>query len=334
MATIKDVAKRSGLGLATVSKYINGGNVKEENKLAIENAINEVGFEVNEIARGLRTKRSRTIGVVIPELNNFFITTILSYINDILRSRGYSMIVSDCRSNTEFENHAINVMLSKQVDGIINMPVSSNEAHLIPAIESKIPIVLIDRLVNGFMDETNAVLVNNVKASVSATNLLIEAGHRDIGIILGPNDVFTATTRLKGFKQALDESNIPFQDRLVEYGNYTTQGGYESTIRLIENEKPTALFVTNYDMMIGSVLALNDMGLTIPKDISFVGFDNWELATVVKPKLTVVAQPLEEIAHTAAEILLNALDTGDMGTTIKTLTTHIQPGESVAKYRK
>ena len=333
MATIKDVAKRSGLGLATVSKYINGGNVKEENKLAIENAISEVGFEVNEIARGLRTKRSRTIGVVIPELNNFFITTILSYINDILRSKGYSMIVSDCRSNTEFEKQAINVMLSKQVDGIINMPVSSSESHLVPAIESKIPIVLMDRLVNGFMDETNAVLVNNVKASTSATNLLIEAGHRDIGIILGPIDVFTSNTRLKGFKQALEERNIPFQERLVEYGNYTTQGGYECTIKLIQNQQPTALFVTNYDMMIGSVLALNDMGLTIPKDISFVGFDNWELATVIKPKLTVVAQPLEEIAHTAAEILLNALDTGDMGTTIKTLTTHIQLGESVAKHK-
>jgi len=334
MATIKDVAKRSGLGLATVSKYINGGNVRAENRIAIEAAINEVGFEVNEIARGLRTKRSRTIGVIIPELSHVFITTILSHINDILRKKGYSMIVSECRTNAELEKQAVTVMLNKQVDGIINMPVSYDKSHLVPAIEKKIPVVLLDRLVNGFHDEVNAVLVNNTKAASSATEVLIEAGHRDIGIILGSDGVFTTQHRMQGYEQALLESNIPIQKRLICYSDYTAKGGYDSAVKLIEKEKCSALFVTNHEMTMGAVVAINDMGLSIPKDLSFIGFDNLQPSIVIKPKLTMVTQPLSQIASSAAEIILDAVDGKKYGATIRTLSTEIEFGDSVAKYKK
>lgn len=329
MATIKDIAKRSGLGLATVSKYINGGNVREKNRVVIEKAIQETGFSVNELARSLRTNRSRTIGVVIPDLKNIFITTILSHVEGILRTNGYSTIVSHCQTDEERERQAVNFLLDKRVDGIINMPVNHDGSHLIPAIERNIPIVLLDRMVHGLQGKVNAVLVDNVKASEEATNTLIKAGHSQIGIILGPENIFTTQQRLLGYNHALIKNNIIPQERKKQFSDYTIQGGYESAIHLFTKEKPSALFVTNYEMTIGTIIAINDMHLSVPQDLALIGFDNMQLTNVINPKLTVVAQPLEEIASSAADILLNALkaDTGEV--VIKTLSTQIIMGESV-----
>lgn len=331
MATIKDIAKRSGLGLATISKYINGGNVREKNRIAIEAAINELGFTVNEYARGLRTNRSRTIGVVIPEFSNIFITTILSATEDILRNSGYSMIVCDCRTDEERERQAIQFMLNKHVDGIINMPVANDGSHLYPVMEKEIPIVLIDRMIRGLQDKVNAVLVDNIKASEDATNMLIQAGHSSIGIILGPENIFTSQQRLLGYNQAFIHNSIIPRERYIQFSDYTTQGGYESAVRLLSHEKPSALFVTNYEMTLGTIIAINDLHLSIPGDIALIGFDNMQLSKVIKPKLTIVAQPLEEIASTAADILLSALDKDEPNqeSTIKTLTTRVLPGDSV-----
>lgn len=331
MATIKDIAKRSGLGLATISKYINGGNVKEKNRIAIEAAINELGFTVNEYARGLRTNRSRTIGVVIPELSNIFITTILSTVEDILRNSGYSMIVSDCRTDEDRERQAVQFMLNKHVDGIINMPVSNDGSHLRPAIDKNIPVVLIDRMIHGLQNQVNAVLVDNIKASEDATQMLIQAGHSSIGIILGPENIFTSQQRLLGYNQAFIHNNMIPQERYIQFSDYTTQGGYESAMSLLSHEKPSALFVTNYEMTLGTIIAINDLHLSIPVDLALIGFDNMQLSKVIKPKLTTVSQPLEEIASVAAEILITALnkDEPNQDFIIKTLTTQVLAGDSV-----
>jgi len=329
MATIKDIAKHSGLGLATISKYLNGGNVREDNKIAIESAIKETGFVVNEMARGLRSGNSRTIGVVIPELSNIFVTTILTFAEAIFRDKGYSMIISDCRTDSERELQAVNFMLSKQVDGIINMPVNQDGKHLLSAVESGIPIVLIDRIIHELRNEVSAVLVDNARATDEATQILIDAGHKNIGIILGPEEIFTSQQRLLGYKQALIRNGIIPHDRFVHFSNYTTQGGHDSTMCLLEKEKPTALFATNYEMTLGVIIAINELNLSIPNDIALIGFDNMQLSKVVKPELTIVEQPLKEIAESCATMMLSTLEKNSPKPENKILTTKIHLGGSV-----
>lgn len=331
MATIKDIAKQTGLGLATISKYLNGGNVRPENRVAIESAIEEMGFTVNEFARGLRSNRSRTIGVVIPELSNIFVTTIVTAMVDILRKYGYGVLICDCRTNEVQEAEAIRFLLSKRVDGIVNMPVSKHGLHLQPLIETGIPIVLIDRMIPELRSHVNAVMVDNVAASALATQTLVDAGHKGVGIILGPQDIFTSQQRLLGYNQVLIQSLLQPEPSRVVYSDYTVQGGYESMKQLAADKDMTAVFVTNYEMTLGVMIAINELGIKVPEQLSLIGFDNMHLSQVVQPKLTIITQPLTEIGEKTAEILLNIFSNGKTHTDIRsvTLSTGIVKGDSI-----
>lgn len=330
-ATIKDIANKTGLGLATISKYLNGGNVLEKNRQAIEQAIEELNFTVNEFARGLKTNKSKTIGVVIPELNNIFITTIITVIEDILRKSGYGVIVCDCRTDPIREKESVQFLVNKMVDGIVNMPVSSDGSHLEPALEKNIPIVLIDRMISKLRDKVDSVLIDNVGASERATQYLIENGHSKIGTIVGPHDVYTSQQRLLGYRQAFIKNGLVPDDSYVIYSDYTVQGGYEGFKILLERHSDlSAVYVTNYEMTLGTIIAVNEIGLKIPQQMSIIGFDNLQLYQVVKPKLTIISQPLEEIGRKVADLLLNRL-IGESGepARVVTLSTNLQIGESV-----
>jgi LacI family transcriptional regulator len=306
-ATIKDIAKLTGLGLATISSYLNGGNVREENKKKIEAAIKELNFEINEVARGLKTNKTKTIGVVIPELNNKFCTDIITVMEDILRSKGYATIVCDCRTNKDLEKRAVDFLYRKRVDGIINMPVNSDGSHLQCFQKANIPIVLIDRKINGI--DCDYVLVDNLTAVKNAVMKLIAVGHTRIGMIGGPEDVYTAQERMLGFKLALMEAGIIPEESLIEHGDYTINSGVRCIEKLIRNNKDlTAVFVANYEMTMGAVIGINELGVRIPDDISFIGFDNEEFARACKPKLTIVTQPTGEIGRNVAEIILKRIE--------------------------
>ena len=168
-ATMKDIARRTGLGLATISSYFNGGNVREKNRIKIEEAIEELHYEVNEVARGLKTNATRTIGVVIPELNNTFCAEIITGMEDVLRSHGYATIVCDCRTDKKLEREAVEFLTRRRVDGIINMPVDEEGNHLKRFQKTGKPIVLIDRKIQGI--NCDSVLVDNKKAAEDAVRL-------------------------------------------------------------------------------------------------------------------------------------------------------------------
>jgi len=306
-ATIKDIARLTGLGLATISSYLNGGNVRKENKEKIEAAIKELNFEVNEVARGLKTKRTKTVGVVIPELNNKFCTDIITVMEDILRNHGYATIVCDCRTDRELEKKAVEFLYRKRVDGIINMPVGCDGTHLECFRKANIPVVLIDRKINGV--DCDYVLVDNLAAAKNAVLSLIAAGHSRIGMIGGPAEVYTAQERLLGYKLALMEAGIVPEEGLIEHGDYTINSGVHCIERLIKNNPDmTAVFVANYEMTMGAVIGLNELGVRIPDDISFIGFDNEEFARACRPKLTIVTQPTAEIGKKVAEIILQRIE--------------------------
>ncbi len=331
-ATLKDVARETGLSIATVSKYINGITLKEKNRIAIERAIKKTGYTVNEYARGLKSNRSRTIGVVIPELSNIFITQIITAMEDVLRAHGYSTVICDCHTQEKLEREAVEFLLAKRVDGIVNMPVCQDGRHLIPALERKIPIVLIDRSLPALVNKVDCVLIDNSGAAFSATHHLIEHGHRNIGIIVGPRSVFTSQRRLEGYKTALIEQNIDYCDALTAYSDYTVQGGYETFYSLFtSNPEMTAIFVTNYEMTLGAIIAANELGIDIPQRLSFIGFDNMDLSRVTRPKLTIVTQPLTEIGVQTAKVILDRLTDKNTGSAVSvTLATNLHHGDSVA----
>ncbi len=331
-STIKDIASQTGLGLATISKYLNGGKVREKNRVAIERAIAELHYTANEFARGLKTNRSKTIGIVIPELSSLFITTIITIVEDILRRSGYAILVCDCRTDAHLEQQAVQFLINKGVDGLLSMPVSQDGSHLKPAIEKKVPVVLIDRMVTNYREFVDAVMVDNVQASHKATEYLIERGHKHIGIIIGPEHIYTSKQRLLGYRQAMNEHDLANDDATLRYSDYSVQGGYESTMQLLTaNRHLTALLVTNYDMTLGAIIALNELGLKFPQDLSLIGFDNMTLSQVVRPQLTTVAQPMQQIGQHAAHLVLSRLDGKQEGAaTIVTLSTQLMEGASVA----
>ena len=306
-ATMKDIARRTGLWLSTISSYFNGGNVREKNRIKIEEAIEELHYEVNEVARGLKTNATRTIGVVIPELNNTFCAEIITGMEDVLRSHGYATIVCDCRTDKKLEREAVEFLIRRRVDGIINMPVDEEGNHLKRFQKMGKPIVLIDRKIQGI--DCDSVLVDNKKAAEDAVRYFIGRGHRNIGIIGGPEEVFTAQERMAGYYKALESAGIPVRESLIWHGDYTIQGGVRGLEELVQNNpEMTAVFVTNYEMTMGAMIGVNELGIRIPEQLSMIGFDNLQFARACNPKLTIVAQPTDGIAREVAKVMLNHLE--------------------------
>jgi LacI family transcriptional regulator len=339
MATIKDVARITGLSLATISKYLNGGHVLDANRTTIEQAIADLGYSVNKMARGLKTSRSMTVGVLIPDLENVFITSIISNFENILHHAGYSTIICDYKHDAGLEQAKLDFLASRQIDGLVMMPLSGCRDSIQQLQNRKIPVVLIDRPVAGI--DCDAVLVRNEQASFAAVSTLIQAGHRRIGVICGPPGVYTADERLRGYTRALTEHGLVVDPRLIRHGHYDTDSGYQLTSELMQAEpqpelgpetRPTALFVTNHEMTLGAVLALHAMRIKIPDQLSIVGFDNQMLATVHQPILATVVQPLRLIGEYAARLMLDRMG-GDLSgfPVVYQLETTWLPGASIAQ---
>lgn len=306
-ATIKDIAKCTGLGLATISSYLNGGNVREKNRIKIEEAIKELNFEVNEVARGLKTNRTRMIGIIIPEMNNTFFAEIITEAEDILRSHGYATMICDCRSDAKREKEAADFLFHRRVDGLIIMPTGPAGISLERFIKSGKPIVMIDRKRDDV--SCDCILVDNDGAACDAVERLIRAGHKRIGMIEGPEDIYTTKERRRGYKKALENAGIALEERLIAKGNYTIAGGAAAMRKLREdNPDMTAVFVSNYEMTVGAMMEINELGIAVPEELSVIGFDNIDFAKAAVPRLSIVTQPTKEIAREAASVLLERLN--------------------------
>ncbi len=305
-ATMKDIARATGLGLATISSYLNGGNVREKNRLLIEQAIKELHFEVNEVARGLKTNRTKVIGIIIPELNNIFCAEIITEVEDVLRNHGYATMICDCRTDEKREAEAVEFLYHRRVDGLLIMPAGNKGAYLQRFAKAEKPVVMIDRKMQRAAGD--CVLVDNQGAARDAVKRLIKAGHTRIGILAGPEEVYTAEERLRGYRMALKEAGIPEESSLTERGNYTIRGGSEGMRRLVQkNPVMTAVFVSNYEMTMGAIIEANELGIAIPERLSIIGFDNLEFAKASSPRLSIVTQPTREIGRKAAELMLRRL---------------------------
>ena len=330
-ATMKDLSRETGLGLATLSKYFNGGNVREKNRLLIEAAVKKLHYVPNEVARSLKTRQSRVIGVIIPELSNAFITSIISSMEDVLRRHDYAVIVCDCRSDPKREKEAVEFLLHRRVDGLINMATDPTGAHLKAALDANIPILLVDRLIKSLRNKVSAVIIDNEYASFQAVSKLLDLGHRKIGLVLGSPRLYTTETRLAGYLSALRDAGVEPDERYIRYGDYTMDGGSQAVQELINLEDPpTALFITNFEMMLGGMLALQHNNIEIPKDLSVIGFDKLELFGGIFPDLTLVRQPQLGIGRECADLMLDMLSTKNPPVPrVITLSTELNEGSSV-----
>ena len=330
-STMKDLARETGLGLATISKYFNGGTVREKNRVLIESAVKKLHFVPNEVARSLKTRQTRVIGVVIPELSNAFITSIISSMEDILRQKDYAVLVCDCRSDPKREKEAVEFLLHRRVDGLINMPTDPTGAHLKTALNAGIPVLLVDRLIDPLRGKTSAVIIDNEHAAGQAVRRLTSLGHRRIGLVLGSPHLYTTDRRLTGYLNALKEAGITSSGDYIRYGDYTMDGGYQAVQQLLSlKERPTALFVTNFEMTLGAMLALQHNSIRVPDDLSVIGFDKLELFGEIFPDLTLIRQPQMSIGREAANLMLDLLGSGTAAThRIVTLTTEMTEGSSI-----
>ncbi len=331
IATIKDIAKETGLALSTISKYLNGGSVRPNNRILLDNAVKKLDFQVNEMARGLRTNKSKMIGIVIPKLSNLFTTTIIEEIENILRQHGYGTMIMNYNSDDSIENDITSFLLARKVDGIVYMPISKKTANLEKIVNQGIPVVLIDRRLTDFV--TDFVGVDNVSAGEKAAEHLIKYNHKKIGVIAGPYSLKTTRDRLFGFSKALEKNSIKLHEEQIIKADFNIEDGYKAMSELLRKCKDiTAVFATNYEMTIGAIMSINEKNMSIPNDISLVGFDNIELAAVLSPQITIVCQPVKELARQTANVLLDRI-AGKGITSQVILDCYIEHGKSVKKLK-
>ena len=310
MANMKDVARIAGVSLGTVSRYINGKSVKEKNCKEIEAAIKEIGFKVNHIARGLKTNKTNTIGVLVPDIFNPHAQGIVKHVEKHLFKYGYNIFTCDTWNNIELEKAKVELLIQRQVDGIIIYPCSGNLSHITELLEYNIPVVVVDMGVKDLI--CDEILTDNINATYKAVEYLFSRNHRRIGIINGNVEYFTSGERFEGYKRVHQDYSVSIDEKLVKNISYSKEDSYKSTIELLElKDRPTAIVTCNYQTTIGVMEALLDYGVKVPEDISVIGFDDVELLLVTRPKVSVIAQPLDKIGKMAADIIIKRIN-GDM----------------------
>lgn len=308
MATIKDVARMAGVAPSTISKYMNGGNVRQENAESIRKAISVLDYRVDPFARGLKTKRNRSVGVLLPDLAAPFYSNVVMSMSRAMRERDYHCLISCYGANHGMERDNLKFMLTCGIDGLVYAPedLSAEEFQELTA-NCGIPIVQFDRAIQGVNIDT--VLVDNTEVVYRAVSKLIRCGHTRIAIITGPKSVHTSKERMVGYLRALADGNILYDDSFVVSGQNDFATGYRGCELLMQHsDRPTAVFTTNYDITIGFITAARERGVQIPEDTDVFGFDSVETCSMMHPPLPVVQQPEQLIGKTAAQFLLDRLD--------------------------
>lgn len=307
--TIYDVAREANVSMATVSRVVNGNpNVKPTTRKKVLEVINQLGYRPNAVARGLASKKTTTVGVIIPDISNTFFAELARGIEDIATMYKYNIILSNSDQNKEKELHLINTMLGKQVDGIVFMSGNISDEHVEEFEKSPVPIVLAGSIVES--EKVPSVNIDYEQATYDAITSFIEKGHRKIAFVIGPlQEPINEKRKLVGYKRALSEAGIEFDEELIIEGDYTYDSGIEAFEKLIELEdKPTAIYVGTDEMALGVVHGAEDKGFHIPEDFEVISSDNTKLALMVRPQLTTVVQPLYDIGAVAMRLLTKLMN--------------------------
>lgn len=304
MPTIKDVARAAGVSITTVSHVINDTRfVSDELRARVLAAMEELDYRPNILARSLRRGETKTIGLVVPDNSNPFFAEMARTVEDLGFAAGYSVILCNSDDNLAKEAAYIDVLITKQVDGVVFIASGSSQEHLADLSQQGIPYVVVDREIDGSL--AAVILVNNELGGYVATRHLIELGHRRIACITGPSQLTPSADRVRGYRRAVREFRIVEDEELIVPGDFRAQGGEAALEGLLQvSPPPSAVFACNDMMAIGVLRAARNAGLRVPGELSVVGFDDIPLASAVSPALTTVAQPTTELARHSVRLLL------------------------------
>ncbi|MEN1969846.1 LacI family DNA-binding transcriptional regulator [Lentibacillus sp. N15] len=311
MVTIKDVAKKASVSIATVSAVINSNKfVSVELKQRVELAINELGYRPNRIGRGLKKKETYLIGVVVTEITNPFYPIMIKGIEDVAVANNYKLMLCTTDDNPHKEYELVQSMLEYGVDGVILATVDNESAKSLDFLKrEKIPLMLINRAPNRF--DGGFVRINSCKVGELATEFLIKSGHKDI-VFIGGNRL-NSSEREKGYKDTLIKYGLEVKENNIIRSNYDVESAYKDISQFVEKKKeiPTAIFAASDMIAFGAVKALLDHGYHIPKDVSIIGSDNISFSKDFRIPLTTVDAKGYEIGKIGCEKLITKLEGKD-----------------------
>jgi len=306
--TLHELAKAAGCSVSTVSRALNNSthSVNDATRERILALANELGYHPNMTARGLKMDRTFTIGLIVYNIASPFTPVLIRGIQEYLRQRDYFSIIISTDWDSDLESEAVHQLISRSIDGVIFVETWRDESNNTLDLANK-PYVYVYRLFDG--EYANSVIVDDVYGARLAVEHLVKLEHRRIAFINGPHGWAAAKERLAGYQEVLEQYGIPFDPSLVEDGTWEVQSGYHAAKKFLDMpDRPTAIFAANDLMALGAIYAIQDAGLTVPKDIAVVGYDDREIASISNPTITTVCPPSFEMGQLAAQLIVGRLE--------------------------
>lgn len=319
--TIYDIAETLNISPATVSRGLkNHPGIKKDTKKRILEAARKMGYQQNKFASDLRRKNTNTIGVIVPRLNSYFMSTVISGMEKIANAHGYNLIISQSQESFKKEINSVTTMFNSRIDGLmISLAYDTkNTDHFEDLIKKQIPLIFFDRIIEH--PSCTSIVIDNKKAGYEATLHLIDQGCKRIVHVDGNVNRNVYADRLEGYKQALKESGIGFDPALVISNKLTDQTSSEAAQYILSMKKfPDGIFTANDTSAVACIRELKLAGVKVPVDIAVVGFNNDPISMVIEPNLTTVDYPGQEMGEIAATTLINKLKkqpTGNLNTIV------------------
>ncbi|PLR78472.1 LacI family transcriptional regulator [Bacillus sp. V3-13] len=311
MVRIADVAKMANVSTATVSRVIsNSEPVKRETREKVLHAIEKLKYQPNVLARQLRRMETKTILVVVPDITNTFFSNVLRGIEAIAGENSYQVLLGDTGNIIDREYGYFDILRQRKADGMILLTARSNQ-QMLEEIAEEYPIVLACEYFEG--SKLPTVSIDNVSSARKATEHLISLNHTRIAHISGPLNVVVGRDRLKGFQQAMIQHSLPVESYLIQEGDFSYESGFNLMMKFLALENPpTAVFAGNDEMAMGAIKAVKSKGLSVPEDISVVGFDDIKFASIFEPALTTISQPTYDIGKRAMKLLLQLINSDEL----------------------
>ena len=338
MIRIVDIAEKANVSPGTVSKILKGNYIgSSETKNRVLKIAKELGYTPNLIASSLKSRKSKIIALIVPEISVPFFPELSKGVEDVARENEYNVILCSSNNDPIQEARYLESLERRWIDGIIFSRITGDTfKEKIPRLlANKVKMVFVDRVPVENKLPIARVEIDNEKAAYSATEFLIKLGHKDIACITGPLNTRIAQQRLEGYKKALRDNDLPVSDELIVEGTFKLDSGFRGVDVLLERKVPfTAIFANNDLMAIGAIKALRKRNLQVPEDISVIGFDGIPLSEYIEPALTTVVQPIYEMGKTAANLLLEGIKRGVEPKDHIVLDTRIEVRESTGERRR
>ena len=325
--TIKEIAEMANVSSATVSKILNGKDkyISEATRQRVLEIVEREGYIPNAIAKSLKMKSTKTLGIIIPDVMNLFFSELARGIEDAAERKGYSVILCNSDNKEAKEERYIQVLQEKMVDGII---LTASEKSVSKSLKRRnTPMVLLDREIL-IDDKVGRIVVDNEEGAYTSTSYLIKKGGKNIGFISSDNKNKSSGQRLKGYERAILENGMEYDENKIFLQNYTIDTGYEGTMSLLDRTEIDGICCGNDLIAIGAIKALKEKGTNVPEEVKIIGFDDIHISQYLDPPLTTMRQPIYEMGEEAVKMLISIIEKKDVGTVKILKTTLVERSSS------